>query len=1006
VTTSSAPRLQPSVQATPSGGTARRIPDATYRLQFNGRFTFRDAWRIVPYLHELGVSDAYASPYFRARAESTHGYDIADHNSLNPAIGTEADYRAFVDALRGRGMGQVLDFVPNHMGIGEPANAWWMDVLENGQASLYADFFDIDWRPLKDELRNKVLLPVLGDQYGVVLENGELSLHYADGVFTVQYYDHIFPVAPKSAMPVLQRALTAVIDQIGPDHEHSLELQSIITGLSYLPAPVQTSRERRRERAREKEILRRRLSTLYAASSEVRAALDATVVAYNGVPGDPASYDALDDLLQAQQYRLSFWRVAGEEINYRRFFDINDLAAIRVENPAVFEESHRLLFRLLREGWVTGLRLDHPDGLWDPLGYVARLQQRYAMEQAGDGVVDRLAAAERYEAALADDPHGDPARPLYILVEKILSGRERLPVRWPVDGTTGYEFANAVTGVFVDRANRRAFDQIYDSFTRTDIDFRDLVYEQKRLILRTALAGELNVLAYLLNSITEMSRRHRDFTLGGLRTALREVIACFPIYRTYITGGGSIDPHDRAAIDSAIARARRLNPTIEPTIFSFIRDVLLFQHESVRQRNPEALLSFVMKFQQVTSPVMAKGLEDTAFYIYNRLVSLNEVGGEPDQFGITVSAFHKLNAERAERWPHAMNSTSTHDTKRSEDVRARINVLSEIPDQWSAALEQWRTINRPKKAILEDRVAPDRNEEYLLYQTLLGAWPLESMDRNAYRVFRERIAAYMLKATKEAKVNTSWINPNSEYDDAVQEFVHTILGDTPDNAFVSAMRPLLGTVARFGAYNSLGQTLLKITSPGVPDVYQGTELWDLSLVDPDNRRPVEYRTRIRLLRQLTRRIRDAGGDLSRLCHRLLDTWQDGRIKLFVTHRALSFRRDHAEVFREGSYLPLSAVGDRAEHVCAFARRRDAGTAIVVVPRLLVRITPGRRHPLGEATWGDSVLLLPDTRPGTRFRHVFSGAVLTSETHDSIAALPLACMFEDIPIALLEQVPDA
>ncbi|MGE0542223.1 MAG: malto-oligosyltrehalose synthase [Dehalococcoidia bacterium] len=984
----------------------RRIPVATYRLQFNSGFTFHDARKVVPYLFDLGISDVYASPYFRARADSTHGYDIADHNSLNPAIGTEADYEAFVQAIREREMGQVLDFVPNHMGIGESANAWWMDVLENGQASLYADFFDIDWRPLKEELRSKVLLPILGDQYGVVLENGELTLRYADGSFTVHYYDHRLPIAPKSAIVILQRALPAVVDKLGPEHEHALELQSITTGLNYLPAPVQTSRDRRRERAREKEILRRRLAALCTSSPEVRTSLDDAVASYNGTSGDPSSFDSLDELLEAQPYRLSYWRTAGEEINYRRFFDINDLAAIRVENSAVFEESHRLLFRLLREGAVTGLRLDHPDGLWDPVGYVARLQQRYLMEQLPDDVAVRLAAAEQYDAALAGDPHSDRARPLYILVEKILSGRERLPARWPVDGTTGYEFANAVTGVFVDRANRRAFDQIYDSFTRTDIEYRDLMYEQKRLIMRTALAGELNVLAYQLNSITEMSRRHRDFTLNGLRTALREVIACFPVYRTYMTGEGSIDPHDRAAIDSAIARARRLNPTIEPTILSFIRDVLLFQHESDRERNPDLLRNFVMKFQQVTGPVMAKGVEDTAFYIFNRLVSLNEVGGEPEHFGTTVPAFHKLNAERAERWPHAMNATSTHDTKRSEDVRARINVLSELPSEWSAALEQWRTLNRPKKAILEDRVAPDRNEEYLFYQTLLGAWPLEPMDGDAYRVFRERIAAYMLKAIKESKVNTSWINPNADYDEAVQAFVHAVLGRTPDNAFVRSLRPLLAIVARFGAYYSLGQTLLKITAPGVPDIYQGTELWDFSLVDPDNRRPVDYRLRSRGLRQLMRRIESAGDDLAPLCRRLLASWQDGRIKLFVTHRALCFRREHAALFRNGDYLPLSTNGDHAEHVVAFARRLDAEAALVIVPRHLVRIAPKRGHPLGADTWGSSLIVLPESRPGTRYRHILSGAIIESVSHDAGAALPLADAFRDFPLALLQELPDA
>ena len=1018
VTTTAAPGPEPLLQPDAAPETRRRIPDATYRLQFNRAFTFRDARAIVPYLDDLGVSDLYASPYFRARAESTHGYDIADHNQLNPAIGGEADYAAMVEALRSRGMGQLLDFVPNHMGIGEPVNRWWMDVLENGPASIYSDFFDIDWRPVKQELRGKVLLPILGEQYGVVLENGELRLDYGEGTFCVRYYEHLFPVAPRTAIPVLERAVPVAVAALGAEHDHVLELQSIITGLGYLPAPLQISPERKRERSREKEILKRRLATLCVASPEVRRAIETAVASFNGTPGDPASFDALDDLLQQQPYRLSFWRTAGEEINYRRFFDINDLAGIRVEHPAVFEESHRLLLRLLRDGAVTGVRLDHPDGLWDPAGYFTRLQQRYYIERTAGDTADaatRQSAAERYNAALAADPHSDIARPLYLVVEKILSGRERLPARWPVDGTVGYEYANALTGVFVDRRNRRAFDAIYDRFTRTEIEFRDLTYEQKRLVLRTALAGELNVLAHQLNSITEMSRRHRDFTLNGLRTALREVIASFPVYRTYITGEGDpdrvgtvgIDPHDRSAVDSAFDRARRRNPTMEPTILTFIKDVLLFRHEGrIVERNSQALRNFVLKFQQVTGPVMAKGLEDTAFYIYNRLVSLNEVGGEPDQFGITVGAFHRQNQERADRWPHALNTTSTHDTKRGEDVRARINVLSELPEQWAEGLEHWRTINRPKKAILQDRVAPDRNEEYLLYQTLLGTWPLEPMDGEAYARYRERIAAYMLKAIREAKVNTSWINPNAEYEEAVGAFVHAVLGESPDNAFVRALRPLQQLVARFGAHNSLSQTLVKIASPGVPDLYQGNELWDLSLVDPDNRRPVDYRLRQRLLRGLIRRIDAAEGDLRPLCRRLLETWTDGRVKLYLTQRALRFRREHAALFRDGGYLPVAAAGECAEHVIAFARQHNGEMAIAAAPRLLARISPRRGHPLGDQTWGRTRLLLPEASAGRRYRDVFTGAVLVSERHDGGAALRVGAVFHDFPVALLQQLPDA
>jgi (1->4)-alpha-D-glucan 1-alpha-D-glucosylmutase len=978
----------------------RRIPDATYRLQFNRAFTFRDARRIAGYLHDLGISDIYASPYFRARAESTHGYDIADHNSLNPAIGGEADERAFVRELHARGMGQLLDFVPNHMGIGEPANAWWMDVLENGPSSLYAEFFDIDWQPLKPELHNKVLLPILGNQYGVVLENGELRLDFREGAFVIRYYDTVLPVAPGTATLILRRVAPAVSEALGSEHDQTLELLSIITGLENLPLPVQTARERKLERAREKEILKRRLAALHAASPAMRRALEEALAAFNGTPGDPASFDALDGLLGVQPYRLSFWRTAGEQINYRRFFDVNDLAAIRVENPAVFEASHRLVLRLLREGAVNGLRIDHPDGLWDPAGYFRRLQaagqSAVGGRQLGDDAVSRLPTADCRLPA---------ARPLYLLVEKILSGRERLPETWPVDGTTGYEFANAVNGIFVDRTNQRAFDEIYDEFTRTYVEYRTLVYEKKKLILTTALAGELNVLARQLDRIAEQSRRHRDFTLNSLTNALREVIACFPVYRTYISTEGVVDRHDRAAIDAAMARARRLNPAVEPSIFDFLHDILLMnRRDEAHSAAFAARVAFVMKFQQLTGPVMAKGVEDTAFYIYNRLVSLNEVGGEPDEFGVSVAAFHHQNQERSARWPHAMLTTSTHDTKRSEDVRARINVLSEIPERWSAALDQWRVLNRPKKVILHDGVAPDRNEEYLLYQTLLGAWPLQRMDRDAYAHFRGRIAAYMQKATKEAKVNTSWINPNAEYDEAVQHFVHAVLGETPDNAFVRALAPLLDTVARFGAYNSLAQTLLKLTAPGVPDTYQGNEIWDFSLVDPDNRRPVDYNRRRRLLRGLVRRIDAAGDDLVPLCRDLLARWRDGRIKLYLTHRALCFRRAHANLFREGDYTPLAAGGQRTDHLCAFTRGVGESRIVVAVPRLLVSMTPAGAHPLGAAVWGGTVLHVPGTRPGSRFRNVFTGSLLDSFKLEGDAALRVADLFHDFPVALLEYLP--
>jgi len=972
----------------------RRIPRATYRIQFNEQFTFPDAQALVPYLADLGISDLYASPIFKSRSGSTHGYDICDHSQFSPVLGTPEDFDALVAALHERGMGLILDTVPNHMGIGDPCNLWWMDVLENGPGSAYANYFDIDWQPIKPELENKVLLPILEDQYGKVLESGKFRLAYEDGAFFIYYYDTKLPIAPRTYRPILSHRLDALSESLGADNEHVLELQSILTALDHLPPRTETDPAKRAERQREKEIIKRRLTTLLNNSPTVQTALDETLQTFNGTEGDPRSFDLLDALIEAQPYRPAFWRVAGEEINYRRFFDINDLAAIRVERPEVFQDTHRLIFKLLAEGKVNGLRIDHPDGLWNPPQYFYRLQEGYIADavkahlQTDDPDVTQ-AVIQRFQDL---NSHKDSLDwPLYVVVEKILSETEPLPQDWTVDGTTGYDFMSAVTGLFVDSTHQPAFDGIYHRFIKDHSDFAALVVASKQRTMESALSSEINALAYQLERINEKNRRYRDFTLNGMIAGLREVIASMAIYRTYITDPGTVSERDQQYVEAAVEAARRRNPQIPGSLFRFIRDTLLLRNVGeFRAEHRQDLNDFVMKFQQVTGPVMAKSVEDTAFYIYNRLVSLNEVGGEPQTFGTSVRDFHERNQERQRCWPHALLASSTHDTKRSEDVRARISVLSELPGEWNAGLARWKRHNTNHKTVVDGQPAPDRNDEYLFYQIVIGAWPFEPTSAEEFATFRERIAAYMLKAAKESKVHTSWINPNQGYDEALQNFVRAALDEKTGSRFIEDMRTFVHRIGYFGMINGLAQQVLKLTAPGVPDIYQGTELWDLSLVDPDNRRPVDYQRRIDYLAGLQ------VGDGNQ-AQTLLEQAGDGRIKLYVTNRTLHYRRERPQVFMNGDYVPLDASGDKRDHVVAFSRNHNRESLIVVVPRLVAELVGGvERPPLGEEVWGNTALTLPNDCAGRAFRNLFTGETVTVEQ----ASIPLAGVLAKFPVALL------
>jgi (1->4)-alpha-D-glucan 1-alpha-D-glucosylmutase len=941
-----------------------RIPSSTYRLQFNRQFTFTQAREIVPYLDALGISDCYASPYFQARAESLHGYDITDHNKLNAAIGSRAEYDAWIADLHAHDMGQIVDFVPNHMGIGEPLNLWWMDVLENGPSSIYAPYFDIDWKPLKSDLQDKVLLPILGDQYGRVLERGELQVHFDAGAFYLRYYEHEFPIAPGTYRHILQIAL----EKLEPfkDDDFYAEFQSIITALEYLPRRTETDPERIAERTREKEIVKRRLERRCQEASQVQAAVMQAVAQINGTPGDPRSFDALDALLNDQSYRLAFWRVAAEEINYRRFFDVNDLAAIRMELPQVFDATHCLLLELIATGAVTGVRVDHPDGLYLPREYFEKLQRR--------------------SAAAVHAPLPTDGRAIYLIVEKILSGDETLRRDWSVHGTTGYEFGKLVANVLVDGSAEQSITKTFQRFIGHSMHFAHLVYAKKRLVMRLSLANDVNVLGDMLDRLSEKNRWFRDFTLDALARAVHETIACFPVYRTYVEPGQPVTDEDRAVIERAVTAAKRRNPALEESVFNFLRDILLFRFpENLDDEARQEHAHFVLKFQQSTGPIMAKGLEDTAFYVYNRLAALNEVGGEPQRFGIGLDEFHQRNFERQRDWPATLLATSTHDTKRSQDVRARMLAISEIPQLWRSSLQRWRVINRRWKRNLDDATAPDANEEYLFYQTLLGTWPMDPAGRaeaSATPEYIERIQAYMAKALKEAKINTSWIQPNEPWDSAMNDFVARALDPSPKNKFLPSFLPLAEEIARLGAINSLSQVALKLTAPGVPDIYQGNEIWDFSLVDPDNRRPVDYGRRREMLRSLE----------TASPAELLEHWPDGRIKLLLTQRLLRFRRQHPGLFQEGTYLPLTVTGAFVESCIAFAREHEGKWIVVAVPRLSSR---AGFPPIGEA-WKDTAVELPGSLSLENARDLFTGRELglrsgALKLSDAMSVLPFVAL---------------
>jgi len=829
----------------------QRIPTSTYRLQLHKGFTFDDAAEVAEYLKALGVSHIYCSPYLQAAPGSMHGYDVVDHQKLNEELGGEDGHARFCRRLKELELGQVLDIVPNHMALG-PHNRYWWDVLENGPSSRFATWFDIDWHSVEVKLQNKVLIPVLGEQYGRILSAGQIKVEHNGERFQVRYIDNLFPVAPRSLSAVLSKAA---------EYANNDTLNFIADSFARLPAPESTDRKIAAARHRDKTVIYGLLNRLCGEEPKVVAAIERSVNELND------NHDVLDELLSQQQYRLAYWRTADQELGYRRFFDINTLIGLRMERSHVFEATHCRILEWLENGVLDGVRVDHPDGLRDPQQYFERLRKR--------------------------------APDAWIIGEKILEPGEFLRESWPIEGTSGYDFLNVCNTLLVNGNGLKEFATIYSDFTREPIDFEKVAHDKKLNVQQETLGSDVNRLTSLFVEICESNRDRRDYTRAEIRRAIREVASCFSVYRTYVLPGrDQVMEEDRICVETAVAEAKERRQDVDAGLFDFIADVLTLRVRGGMEDE------FLLRFQQFTSPVMAKGVEDTALYCFNRMVGLNEVGSAPGSDGISITEFHDYCEKMQATHPLTMTTLSTHDTKRADDVRARLAVLTEFPARWRTALYRWSRLNAPFRT----GKFPDRNTEYFLYQTLVGAWPIT----------QDRLIAYMEKATREAKQQTSWTQQNKEFEDALRTFIERILQSSD---FVSKLEEFVTTVREAGRINSLAQTLLKYTAPGVPDTYQGSELWDLSLVDPDNRRPVDFDLRSEMLAEL-----QSGMDVAEIVKRM----DSGLPKLWVAHTALSLRRRHPEWFgAESAYSPIVAEGSKSDHLVAY-QRGDSVT--VLVPR--------------------------------------------------------------------------
>ena len=963
--------------ASPRNGNRARgagpvIPRATYRLQLHKGFDFESARAILPYLQRLGISHVYCSPITQAWPGSLHGYDVVNHAQISPELGGPSGFERFAAAARSLGLGLLLDQVPNHMGVFGADNAWWLDVLEHGQASEFAQYFDIDWRPPNAALHGKLLVPVLGYAYGSVLERGEIQLVWnaPTGVLALQYHEHRFPLDPVTYADIL----LAASRQCAGDRDEVRALEDLADAFRKLPAR-DTAGVDPLERRRETRVLQERLARTVQAAPAMQA-LGSTVATLN----DASRRDELDLLHDAQAYRLCFWRLAADEINYRRFFDVNGLAALRVEDEPVFDAVQGMALDLAASGLVDGFRIDHPDGLLDPAAYFERLQSAHTRRLASN--------------AVPQDADGI-VRPLYVVVEKIVAGHEEVPRNWAVHGTTGYEFAVLVNGLFVERRNARHMERIWRGFTGTSADYATIVYECKRLVARGALASQLTVLAHALQRIALADRPTRDYGFNSLRDALAEVAAAMPVYRTYVVQSASAQ--DRRFIDWAVNHARKRSDDGESGMFDFVRSCLLVQPRPDAPAGRDAAMrQFALRFQQFCAPVAAKGVEDTAFYRYHRLVSLNEVGGDPAAFGVSAAAFHRANAARAARWPHTMLATSTHDNKRAGDARCRIDVLSEQPAAWRLAQRRWKTLTRAWRKEVDGAMAPSPADQYLLHQTLLGTLPAGGLAAEDLAAYRERIEQYMQKAAREAKLHTSWARPNAAYEDALKGFVRGLLGRVEGNPVLAELQARASAIAWFGALNSLTMTVLQFTCPGLPDLYQGTELMDLSLVDPDNRRPVDYTLRERMLAELE--ALPAQADLAHVLERMATTPEDGYIKLWLVWRLLGLRGSQPDLFGLGQYVALKVHGARRHHVVAFARRHEDMALVVVVARKFAGMRlPSGALPVSPVVWGDTQVHCPAWLPA----HAQGRDVFTDTPRHLVGnVLALADVFTTLPVAAI------
>ncbi|WP_018291751.1 malto-oligosyltrehalose synthase [Verrucomicrobium sp. 3C] len=924
-----------------------RIPLSTYRVQLRKELDFAALEPVVAYLGELGIGDVYASPITRARTGSSHGYDVVDPGELNPEIGSLESFTRLMEDVHRRQMGWLQDVVPNHMAY-DKENRFLMDVFENGPQSEFYEFFDIEWNHPYPTLRGRVLAPFLSPHYGEALQKGEIRLSFEKGGFWVSYFDHRFPLSIESYGTVLaqvQQQIRNRLERRDPDY---LKLLGVIYTVRNLGSAA--SRE---ERIDQTTFVKGVLEELYQKNGFVRTSLDRSLERFSPANPTPESLALLDQLLSEQQFRFAHWRVASEEINYRRFFTVNDLISVRIEREEVFARVHRLIQGLVAEGKITGIRVDHIDGLYRPRAYLDSLRK-----------------------ALPDT---------YTVVEKILAfGREDLPKDWPVEGTTGYDFLAMVTQFFCPKECAGAFTRCYEDFTRLEQSYGRLLREKKRFVIGRRLAGDLDRIALMIHSLCARLWFGPDVTIYAIRRALVEALSCFPVYRSYVDADGP-SPEDRRWIDEAIQTSEENLPQLK-TELDFIRRFLVGEmpHALAEEDRAQAL-DFVRRFQQLSGPLMAKGSEDCQFYVYNRLLALNEVGSDPSRFGIDAEELHQFLRDRSLHWPHTLNATMTHDAKRGEDARARLCVLAELPEEWALLLAQWTKINAGKKPRLGDLSVPDANAEYAIYQALLGGWPWKNGEMEE---FRERFKAYFVKASREARSFSGWQNPNRLYEEQCCAFLDQILDWEQGKEFLAAFLPFQQKIARYGVFNSLSQVVLKTAAPGVPDFYQGTEFWDLSFVDPDNRRPVDFSLRRELLAEIRR-----NGDQPGYRKELLAHAEDGRIKLFVTHKALQARRLFPEIFRSGSYEPIPFSGPRAEHAFGFLRSWGTQHLIAIVPRFVTQLCSSEEAPIGPAAWSDTSAPLPESLSGS-WR-----CALTGNSRHWKGQLPLEEAMAELPVAL-------